>query len=146
MLVKGAPEVFSPDGPTDDKWSLVEAWGLCLRAPWSSDDKVLLYSVKCVFKMLYILSVTLGLYVVRWPISLLKVERVLVFSCDQAALWMVQSVCLSVRLSVCPSHLFHYVPIIISSWNFQELLPMTEVMSMQKVNVKGQGDRGQNPT
>ena len=26
-----------------------------------------------------------------------------VFSCDQAALWMVQSVCLSVCLSVCPS-------------------------------------------
>ena len=41
---------------------------------------------------------------------------------------------------------FHYVPIIVSSWNFQELLPMTEVMSMQKVKVKGQGNRGQNPT
>ena len=42
-----------------------------------------------------------------------------VFSCDQAALWMVQSVCLSVcpsvRLSVCLSHLFDYVPIILSS-------------------------------
>ena len=35
-------------------------------------------------------------------------------SCDQAALWMVFSVCLSVRLSVCPSHLFDYVPIIVS--------------------------------
>ena len=53
---------------------------------------------------------------------------------------------LSVRLSVCPSHLFGYVPIIISSRNFQELLPMTEVMSMQKVKVKGQGHRGHNPT
>ena len=41
----------------------------------------------------------------------------------------------SVRLSVCPSHLFHYVPIIVSSWNFQELLPLTEVMSVQKVKV-----------
>ena len=68
------------------------------------------------------------------------------FSCDQAALWMVQfvrpSVRPSVRLSVCPSvrpsHLFDYVPIIVSSWNFQELLPVTEVMSMQKVKVKGQ--------
>ena len=37
----------------------------------------------------------------------------------------------SVRPSVCPSHLFDYVPIIVSSRNFQELLPMTEVMPMQ---------------
>ena len=43
--------------------------------------------------------------------------------------------------SVCPSHLFHYVPIIISSWNFQELLPLTELMSMQKVKVTGQRSR-----
>ena len=50
-----------------------------------------------------------------------------VFSCDQAALWMVQSVRpsvrpsvrLSVRPSVRPSHLFDYVPIIVSSWNFR---------------------------
>ena len=53
----------------------------------------------------------------------------------------------SVRLSVCPSHLFDYVPIIVvSSRNFQEFLPMTEVMTMQKVKVKGQGPRGHNPT
>ena len=73
-----------------------------------------------------------------------------IFSCDQAALQMVFSVCLSVCLSVCPSvrlsHLFDYVPIIVSSWNFQELLPVTEVTSMQKVKVKGQGHRGHNPT
>ena len=49
----------------------------------------------------------------------------------------------SVRLSVRPSHLFDYVPIIISSWNFQELLPVTEVMSMQKVMVRGQRSRSQ---
>ena len=48
--------------------------------------------------------------------------------------------------SVCPSHLFDYVPIIVPSWNFQELLPMTEVMFMQKVKVIGQGHRGHNPT
>ena len=47
----------------------------------------------------------------------------------------------SVRPSVCPSHLFDYVPIIISSCNFQELLPVTEVMSMQKVKVRGQRSR-----
>ena len=64
-----------------------------------------------------------------------------VFSCDQAALWMVQSVCLPVCLSVCLWHLFDYVPIIVSSWNFRELLPMTEVTSMQKVKVWGQRSR-----
>ena len=53
----------------------------------------------------------------------------------------------SVRPSVCPSvclsHLFDYVPIILSSWNFQELLPVTKVTSMQKVKVRGQRSRSQ---
>ena len=66
-----------------------------------------------------------------------------IFSCDQAALRMVFSVCLSVRLSVCPSHLFDYVPIIASSWNFQELSPRTRVTSMQTVKVRGQRSRSQ---
>ena len=51
--------------------------------------------------------------------------------------------CPSVRPSVCLSHLFDYVPIIVSSWNFQELLPMTKVRSMQKVKVRGQRSRSQ---
>ena len=42
--------------------------------------------------------------------------------------------------------LVDYVPINVSSWNFQELLPMTKVTSMQKVKVKGQGHRGHDPT
>ena len=53
------------------------------------------------------------------------------------------SVCLSVRPSVCPSHLFDYVPIIVSSWNFQDLSPRTRVTSMQKVKVRGQRSRSQ---
>ena len=52
----------------------------------------------------------------------------------------------AIQMSVCLSHLFGYGPIIVSSWNFQELLPMTKVRSMQKVKVKGQGHRGHNPT
>ena len=80
-----------------------------------------------------------------------RVSFLSIFSCDQAALWMVQSVCpsvrpsvcLSVRPSVCLSHLFDYVPIILSSWNFQELLPVTKVTSMQKVKVRGQRSRSQ---
>ena len=39
--------------------------------------------------------------------------------------------------------LVDYVPIIVSSWNFQELLPVTEVTSMQKVKVRGQKSRSQ---
>ena len=74
--------------------------------------------------------------------SIFGIHRV-IFSCDQAALQMVFSVCLSVRLSVCPSHLFDYVPIIGSSGNFQELLPMTNVRSMQSVKVRGQRSRSQ---
>ena len=92
----------------------------------------------------------------NWRSFCLNVLRL--FSCDQAAIWLVQSICLSVCLSVrlshlfscdqaalqmvlsvspsvCLSHLFDYVPIIVSSWNFQELLPMTKVRFMQKVKV-----------
>ena len=61
--------------------------------------------------------------------------------------WFSPSVRPSVRLSFClsvrPSHLFDYVPIIVSSWNFQELLPVTEVASMLKVKVRGQRSRSQ---
>ena len=67
----------------------------------------------------------------------------MVFSCDQAAIWLVQSVCPSVCLSIRLSHLFHHVPTIVSSWNFQELLPMTKVTSMRKVKVRGQRSRSQ---
>ena len=74
----------------------------------------------------------------------------LFFSCDQAAFWLVQSFRPSVRPSVCLSvrlsHLFHHVPIIVSSWNFQDLLPWSEVMSMQKVKVRGQRSRSQRST
>ena len=68
-----------------------------------------------------------------------------IFSCDQAALRTHLSVRLSVRPSVCHTF-FHCVPVIVSSQNVQELLPMTEVMSMQKVKVKGQCHIGHNPT
>ena len=74
----------------------------------------------------------------------------LFFSCNQAAFWLVQSFRPSVRPSVCLSvrlsHLFHHVPIIVSSWNFQDLLPWSEVMSMQKVKVRGQRSRSQRST
>ena len=63
----------------------------------------------------------------RMLITFLPVECIS-FSSDQAAQWMVQSV----RLSVCPSQLFHYVPIIVSSWNFQELFILTHGFEMRQ--------------
>ena len=68
-----------------------------------------------------------------------------VFSCDQAALRMAISVCLSVRLSVCLWHLFDNVPVIVSSWSYyqwQKWRPCKRSRS----EVKGQGYRGQHPT
>ena len=115
------------------------------------------YTVDAVFTLSY-------QYIVyqnrRWDMTVIYNR---IFSCDQAALWMVfsvrlsvcpsvclsvcPSVCPSVCLSVCPSvllsHLFDYVPIIVSSWNFQELSHWTRVRSMQKVMVKGQRSRSQ---
>ena len=79
----------------------------------------------------------------KWCTKLEVVQkRWSIISCDQAALWMAQSV----HPSVCLSHLFDYVPIIVSSWNFQELLPMTEVTSMQEVKVRGQKSRSRSST
>ena len=43
--------------------------------------------------------------------------------------------------SVCLWHLFHNVPIIASSWNFLELLPITEVTALQTVKGRGQRSR-----
>ena len=39
-------------------------------------------------------------------------------------------------LSVCLWHLFHNVPVFVSSWNFHGWLPLTEVMSTEKVKVR----------
>ena len=47
------------------------------------------------------------------------------------------------RLSVRLWHLFNNVPLIVSSWNFQELLPLTKMMSMQEVKVRSQRSRSQ---
>ena len=89
----------------------------------------------------------------------LRVEVRGVFWIHPVCLSVCHPVCLSVCHPVCPSvrpsvrlsfrpsfrlsHLFHYAPIIVSSWNFQELLPMTMVRLMQKVKVRGQRSRSQ---
>ena len=57
----------------------------------------------------------------------------------------------SVRLAGCPSavclsHPLDYVPIIVSSLNFQEFLIMTELTSVQRAKVRGQRSRSQRST
>ena len=61
--------------------------------------------------------------------------HILVFSCDQAALWMVFSVCPSVCLSVCLSHLFHY--------HHRIIMKFSGVITndQRDVYAKGQGQR-----
>ena len=60
------------------------------------------------------------------------------FSCDQAALWMVQSVRLSVRLSVCPS----VTPFWLCS-HHRIIMKFSGVITSDKsdVHAKGQGQR-----
>ena len=74
-----------------------------------------------------------------WPQS-----RNWLFSCDQAALWMVQSVCLSVCLSVCPSvtpfWLCSYQRIIMK---FSGVITNDKSDVHAKVKVRGQRSRSQ---
>ena len=110
---------------------------------WAFPD----YKPVAAFKSRRFALFSFALFYISDSISFFPSTLLLFFSCDQAALRMVFSVCLSVRLSVrlsvCPSHLFDYVPIIVSSRNFQELSPRTRVTSMQKIKVRGQRSRSQ---
>ena len=63
-----------------------------------------------------------------------------IFSCDQAALWMVQSVRPSVCPSVTPLWLCSHHRIIMK---FSGVIISVEVTSMQKVKVRGQRSRSQ---
>ena len=83
--------------------------------------------------ILFLPQASSGLKILSLPVSVwvylcvcVCASALSLFSCDQAALQMVFSLHLSVCPSVRLSHLFHYVPIILSSWNVLELLPMTK--------------------
>ena len=115
----------------------------------------------CVYVKLFMYNITatLHLFIIKFHQNIndilctvsaqpwLKCQHKFLAATKQLYEWFSPSVCPSVRLSVCPSvrlsHLFDYVPIILSSWNFQELLPVTKVTSMQKVKVRGQRSRSQ---
>ena len=65
-----------------------------------------------------------------------------IFSCDQAALWMVFSVCLSVCLSVCPSVCLSITPFWLCS-HHRIIMKFSGVITTDQGNVhaKGQGQR-----
>ena len=75
------------------------------------------------------------------PIALLnftfEISHQNIFSCDQAALRTIISVCPSVCLSVCPSLTPDNVPLIVSSWIFQWVI----TIGRHDVLAKGQGQR-----
>ena len=113
---------------------------------WNDSCKIYVHKIMTLWHATMFVSLALGGEIHQSPVDFrLKRPAMRSFgiflSCDQAqvALWMVQSD----HLSVCPSRLFHYVPFILSSYHFQGLLPMTQVMSMQNVKVIGQRSRSQ---
>ena len=71
----------------------------------------------------------------RWIQTGVTVWKRSIFSCDQAALWMVQSVCLSVCLSVCHTFLIMFP----SSYHHEIFRIITNARS--DVHAKGQGQR-----
>ena len=76
-----------------------------------------------------------------WIWDCIKYNRsIIIFSCDQAALWMVFSVRLSVCLSVCPS----VTPFWLCS-HHRIIMKFSGVITMDqgKVNVRGQRSRSQ---
>ena len=82
-----------------------------------------------------------------WGVVIVEDQWSTIFSCDQAALWMVQSVCPSVRpsvrhtfLTMFPSSNHH--EIFRSYYQWQKWRPCKRSRS----EVKGQGHRGHNPT
>ena len=85
-----------------------------------------------------------NMYTGCWSISQMVqgLNENLIFSCDQAALWMVQSVCLSVCLSVRPSVRLSVTPFWLCS-HHPIIMKFSGVITSDKsdVRAKGQGQR-----
>ena len=86
-------------------------------------------------------SITWVMYIIQNS-KLWKTGKVHLFSCDQAALWMVFSVCLSVRLSVSPSVCLSVTPFSLCS-HHRIIMKFSGVITTDQGNVhaKGQGQR-----
>ena len=87
-------------------------------------------------------DITISVVLRQHAILANTMHALLIFSCDQAALWMVQSVCLSVclsvRLSVCPS----VTPFWLCS-HHRIIMKFSGVITNDRseVHAKGQGQR-----
>ena len=96
----------------------------------------------CQFSQLFFMQY-MGLIVFSLHIPLVLIVRIHVFfSCDQAALWMVQSVCPSVRLSVCLSVCLSVTPFWLC-YHHRIIMKFPAVITKDqgKVHAKGQGQR-----
>ena len=82
-------------------------------------------TIHIIFLIITVLSMVRPMYQWQWIISIIGSFTATVSL----------SVCLLVCLSVRQPHLLYKVAGIISSWHFQEQIPLTEVMSMQKAKV-----------
>ena len=135
-------------------WQLVASGTGRMRRPqeiWVSEDycteitdsfrrfcqKLLSFSITC----------TYSIYPKIWPLcccALFYFGYIIIFSCDQAALWMVQSVhpsvCLSVRLSVTPFRLCSHHRIIMKFFGV-----ITNDRSDAHAKSQGQRSRSQRP-
>ena len=88
------------------------------------------------------INIWLGLF----SLNVLDFSCVWIFSCDQAALWMVFSVRLSVCPSVCPSVRLSVCPSVTPFWlcsHHRIIMKFSGVITLDqgKVHAKGQGQR-----
>ena len=121
-------------------------WGHLLDTTKWFASRIIFYSLLCILTFKAFESSLIHILKKNFSFCLIFLAAT-----KQLYKWSFPSVCPSVRLSVCPSvrlsvrlsHLFDYVLLNVSSWNFQELLLMTKVRSMQKVKVRGQRSRSQ---
>ena len=136
---------------------------ICLVWPMNCDDIINIYIIFLNIEMteiwliIEILGKRLGLFILHrqysgyrwrgnttlcWYIATYAFKSIDVFSCDQAALWMVQSVCLSVCLSVRLSVRLFVTPFWLCS-HHRIIMKFSGVITSDKsdVHAKGQGQR-----
>ena len=119
---------------TCDEWERIAPLG---NQTWQTNYVFLVHRIIChsgtpknVYKQDS--KCTIDFWFIEYCIPLLFVF----VSCDQAALWMVQSICPSVH----PCHTF--LTMFLSSYH-HEILSLEKVMSMQRVKVRGHRSRSQ---
>ena len=122
-------------------------WRYCNDIAWSSSKahklcsefiQLLLFDNKnnSIADELYYFRVCLDGFLLA--VLIFPVDLPVIFSCDQAVLWMVSFVCLSIRLSICPS----VIPFSLCS-SYCIIMKFSEIVTIDKgdVHAKGQDQR-----